>query len=162
MNERKSPRDWKEGRRLRAGERKEEGGSQRRIAQAFGVSEAAVSHWLAAATRGGHAAVRARPQPLGPRKLTHAPLEQLPALLPRGAEAYGFRGARWTCARVAVVIAKEFGVSYHKAPVSRLLPGVHGTPQIPLQRAAQRDETRITAWRQERWPALTKRPTGRG
>jgi transposase len=41
-------------------------------------------------------------------------------LLERGAPAYGFRGEVWTCARVAEVIRREFGVLYHPAHVSRL------------------------------------------
>ena len=44
-----------------------------------------------------------------------------PALVERGPEAYGFRGQIWTCKRVAEVIRRAFGVSYHPAHVSRLL-----------------------------------------
>ena len=38
--------DWREGRRVRAYELKEQGWSQRAIAAALGVSEGAVSQWL--------------------------------------------------------------------------------------------------------------------
>jgi predicted transcriptional regulator len=45
--------DWREGRRLRAFELKEEGWSQKQIAQALGVSKGAVSQWMKRARDGG-------------------------------------------------------------------------------------------------------------
>lgn len=101
---------------------------------------------------------RAKPRPTGPIELTDAPLRWIPELLSHGAEAYGFRGEGWTCARVATVLWEEFGVSSHKAPVSRLLKRLRWTPQLPLERAAQRDEAVITQGRRQVWPELTKRP----
>ena len=50
--------------------------------------------------------------PGAPSRLSEEQRERLPEPLDRGAEAYGFRGEVWTCARVAEVILKEFGVSY--------------------------------------------------
>jgi transposase len=44
-----------------------------------------------------------------------------PDFLSHGAEAYGFRGEVWTCARVANVFEEEFGVTYHRGHVARLL-----------------------------------------
>jgi hypothetical protein len=32
------------------------------------------------------------------------------------------------------------------------------TPQKPIERATQRDEAAIAAWRTETWPGLKKRP----
>lgn len=82
----------------------------------------------------------------------------IPELLSRGAEAYGFRGEVWTCARVAGVLRREFSVSYHRAHVSRLLKALEWTPQRLGERATQRDEAAIAAWRSEKWPVLKKRP----
>lgn len=151
------PKDWKEARRKRALELKELGWKQREIAAAFGISKAAVSQWVAAARENGTEAWRAKPRPSGPVKLTEEHMSLLPDLLSHGAEAYGFRGAVWTCARVAVVIRREFGVSYHKAHVSRILKKLGWTPQLPVERAAQRDEARIEQWRTAVWPESKKR-----
>src|SRR3979490_2498508 len=63
-----------------------------------------------------------------------------PGFRSHGAEAYGFRGEVWPCARVAKVIEEEFGVSYHKGHVCRLLKELHWTPQLPIVRAGQRTE----------------------
>ena len=53
-------RDWKEWRRMRAVKLKREGWSQRDAA-ALGVSDPAVSHWLAVAGRDGVEALRSHP-----------------------------------------------------------------------------------------------------
>jgi transposase len=81
-------------------------------------------------------------------------LRLVPDFLSHGAEAYGFRGEVWTCARVAKVFEEEFGVSYHKSHVSRLLKELGWTPQMPIARAIQRDEREIERWRAEAWPLL--------
>jgi transposase len=80
----------------------------------------------------------------------------LPELLARGAPSYGFRGEVWTCERVATVIRKEFGVSYHPAHVSRLLRALRHSVQKPQRRADQRDEEAIERWKEERWPSLKR------
>jgi transposase len=55
------------------------------------------------------------------------------------------------------VIEQEFGVSYHKGHVARLLKELCWTPQVPIRRAIQRDEAAIESWRREVWPELLKR-----
>ncbi|HWE63125.1 MAG TPA: IS630 family transposase, partial [Chloroflexota bacterium] len=144
-------REW---RRLRALHLKQQGWKQRDIAAALGVSEAAVSHWLAAARGGDAAALHARRRSGAPSRLTPAQRSLIPELLWHGAEAYGFRGEVWTCARVAAVIAQEYGVSYSKSHASRLLRQLGWTPQLPISRARQRDEAAIDRWRVEAWPQL--------
>ncbi len=115
--------DWREGRRLRAFELKQEGWNQREIARALGVTEGAVSQWMKRATEeGGVEALKKRTSPGAPPRLSENQRVQLKELLARGAPpAHGFRAEVWTCARVAKVIRKEFGVSYHPTHVSRLV-----------------------------------------
>jgi transposase len=120
--------DWKAERRQRAYELSEQGWSQRLIAAALGVSEAAVSKWLKRAREHGRQALEPQPRPGAPPKLKDEQLTLLPDLLSHGADAYGFRGKVWTCARVARVILEEFGVTYHPAHVSRLLKKLNWTP----------------------------------
>src|SRR5262249_61718332 len=124
--------DWREWRRMRASSLKEEGGSRRALAEALGVSPAAVSQWLAAAGRDGPEALRSHPAPGPPPRLTAQQKRLIPEFLWHGPEAYGFRGQVWTCARIALVIAEEFGVRYHKDHVGRLLDGLGWTPQLPI------------------------------
>jgi transposase len=149
--------DWKEWRRMRALSLKQQGYSQRAIADALGVSAAAVSQWLAAAEQGGRDALRSHPAAGRPCRLTTAQKHLIPEFLWHGPEAYGFRGQLWTCARIAKVIEEEFGVRYHKDHVGRLLKELHWTPQVPIKRAIQRDEAAIARWRVEVWPELLRR-----
>ena len=142
---------------MRALSLEQQGYSQRAIAEALGISPAAVSQWLAAAQRDGAAALRSHPPPGRPCRLTAQQMRLIPEFLWHGAEAYGFRGQVWTCARIAQVIEEEFGVSYHKDHVGRLLKELQWTPQVPIQRAIQRDEKAIERWRVEVWPELLRR-----
>jgi len=152
-----APGDWREWRRFRALQLKQQGWYQRHIAAALGVSEDAVSRWLLRARDGGPDALRSRTSPGRPPKLSAAQKRLIPDFLWHGAEAYGFRGEVWTCARVAQVIEEEFGVRYHKGHVGRLLAELHWTPQVPIRRAIQRDEEAIRRWRAEVWPELRRR-----
>jgi transposase len=133
------------------------GWKQRDIAVALSASEGAVSQWLAAARAGGAKALRSQPAPGHPTKLTTQQRCLVPDVLWHGPEAYGFRGEVWTCARVAHALKEEFGVSYSKSQVSRILKGLGWTPQVPITRAIQRDEEAIERWRVHVWPELKER-----
>lgn len=152
-----APHDWREWRRLQAVVLAEEGWSQQTIAEVLGVTAAAVSHWIAAWRREGRDGVLAHPSPGHPPRLTTEQKRLIPDFLWHGAEAYGFRGEVWTCARVARIIEREFSVRYSKSHVSRLLKRLQWTPQIPITRALQRDESEIQAWRTQTWPELRHR-----
>src|SRR6266516_7157470 len=96
-----SPRDWREGRRFRAWELKQQGWTQRLIAAALGVTPGAVSQWMTRAAEGGVEALRTRLRPGRTPKLTAEQRARIPDLLARGAEASGFVGDVWTTPRVA-------------------------------------------------------------
>jgi transposase len=151
-----TPQDWREGRRLRAWELKQQGWSQQAIADALGVTAGAVSQWMRRAREGGVEALKRRVAPGPTPKLTDEQRAQLPQLLAQGAEAFGFRGDVWTAKRVTTVIRREFGVHYHFNHVGNLLRAAGWSVQKPIQRARQRNEAAIETWRTERWPALKK------
>jgi transposase len=151
------PNNWREGRRMRAWELHEQGWKQKDIAAALGVTEGAVSQWLKKAREQGMEALRHQPAPGATPKLSPEQRAQLPALLAKGAEAFGFRGQVWTTARVAQMIQQQFGVSYHPAHCSRLLRSLKQSRQKPIQKASQRDEAAIQRWKEQRWEELKKR-----
>src|SRR3982751_5127757 len=105
-----TPHDWREWRRVRALQLKEQGGTQRHIASALDVSEGAVSQWLAAAARDGPEALLAHPSPGRPPRLTPAQKRLIPEFLWHGPEAYGFPGQVRTRARIARVIQEAIGI----------------------------------------------------
>jgi transposase len=127
----------------------------------LGVTKGAVSRWLKRAHEGGAEALYRQPPPGPTPRLTAEQLAQLPNLLLRGAEAFGFLGEVWTAKRVAAVIREEFHVRYHPDHVGRLLRAAGWSPQKPIRRATQRDEADIERWITERWPALQAKPRRR-
>ena len=116
---------------MRAFDLARQGWRRREIAIALDASEGAVSHWLDIARRGGPEALRSHPRPGPLGKLTPEQLCLVPDFLWHGAESYGFRGVVWTCERVAGVLDEEFGTSYSKSQVSRLLKRDRLDPASP-------------------------------
>jgi transposase len=152
--------DWREGRRLRGYELAEAGWQQKEIAEAFGVSEGAVSQWMKRAREGGVASLKRRLAPGAESKLSAEQLARLPAVLSQGAEAYGFRGSVWTYERIRAVIEREFGIHYHVDHMNFILKKIGWSRQKPRKRAAQRDEKAIVQW-QDDWPTIEKKPKRR-
>jgi transposase len=124
------------------------------VAEAMDVTERSVSNWTAVARARGPEGLRSAPIPGRPPGLSPQQRGLIPEFLWHGAAAYGFRGSVWTCGRIAKVIEEEFGVAYDKGHVSRLLRQLRWTPQMPIQRASQRDERAIEHWRSQSWPRL--------
>jgi transposase len=152
----RSPTHWKEARRLQAWHLKQHGWAQRRIAEALGVSEGAVSQGMTRVRAKGPDALRHHPPPGAACRLTRAQLARLPELLKRGPASYGFRGDVWTRRRIAVVIRLEFGVTYHPTHVGRLCKASRWSPPKPVRRARQRDEAAISRWREATWPDIKR------
>jgi transposase len=150
--------NWREGRRLRAWELRQQGWKQQAIAEALGVTQGAVSQWLKRATEGGIEGLRHRKPPGAAPRLTPEQRSQIPLLLAEGAQAFGFRGDIWTQPRVAEVVRRQFGISYDPSQVGRILRACGWSSQKPVQRATQRDEAAIQRWREEEWPRIKKRP----
>jgi transposase len=162
MKGEKAQLDGREGRRRRAWERKEAGWKQPDSAAALGVTPGAVSQWLKRARAEGVEDGLRRHPAAGPTpKLSPQQLAQLPALLDRGAEAYGLRGQGWTCKRVGEVIRRTFGVTDDPAHLSRLLHRLGYSVQRPIARATPRDEAAMRGGWEQRWPARKKKPTTR-
>src|SRR5690349_13593920 len=146
--------DFREWRRLQAWHLREQGWRRSDVADALDVTERSVSSWTSIARLRGPEGLWSAPISGRPPQLSPQERQLIPELLWHGPEAYGFRGAVWTCGRIARVIEEEFGVLYDKGHVSRLLRQLNWTPQMPIQRASQRDEQAIEQWRREAWPRL--------
>jgi transposase len=136
----------------------ESGHTQAGVARRLGVSREAVRRWWNTYERGGKSALLAKPRRGTRPKLARRLLQRLPKMLERGPTAYGFSGEIWTTVRIAKLIRDEFGVSYHKAQVARLLGEMGFSWQKPQKRAAERDEAAVQQWLRETWPAIKKTP----
>jgi transposase len=155
-----SPADL-EVRRRRAVALLDEGLGVREVARQIGCSPASVSRWHTEVRSRGPDALQRKPAPGRPRRLTGRQRARLLTLLLKGATAHGFSTDLWTLPRVATVITRTFGVTYHPAHVWKILRGEHWSCQKPERRARERDEAAIQRWRTERWPHIKKRPPRR-
>ncbi len=163
MNKKSTPqKNWREERRMQGWKLHEKGWKQKDIAEALGVTEGAVSQWLKKAKTQGVEALQHTSPPGATPKLSKEQQAQLPALLERGAEAFGFRGQVWTTARVAQMIEQQFGVRYHPAHCSLLLRNLKWSQQKPIEKATQRDEDAIRTWKEDQFDALKKRAKAEG
>ena len=150
-----------EARRRRAVALLAQGLGVRTVARQIGCSPASVSRWQADVAGGGPDALRAKPPPGRPARLNARQRARLLKLLLKGATAHGYATDLWTLPRVAAVIARTFGVTYHPAHVWKILRGEGWSCQKPERRARERDEAAIQRWRAERWPHIKKRPARR-
>ena len=152
------PQNYREYRRLRAWEMHQQGYRQQAIADALGLTQGAVSQIIARARAGGVAALQHHKPPGAKPRLTAVQKGALVAKLRQGAAAHGFQGDVWTCARIAQLIDKEFGVQYHPDYIGPLLRQMGWSVQRPVVRATQRDEAAIAQWVETDLPALKKSP----
>jgi transposase len=143
--------------RLAAAELIEAGASDREVARHFRVSRMSANRWRRALATGGRAALASRGAGGAKCKLAPAQLRELQDVLDAGPAAQGWEDQCWTLARVTDVIWRRFGAEYTLAGADLLLHRIGWSVQVPARRAAERDEDRIAAWRQETWPVVKGR-----
>jgi transposase len=146
-----------ETRRLLAAKLLQEGKGVREVGRLVGAAPSSVSRWKQELDKGGLEALKAKPHPGRPARLSMEQKKQLEQVLLKGPLAAGFATDLWTLARVAKVIEREFGVRYHPGHVWYILRDMGWSCQKPERRARERDEAAIEQWRTEEWPAVKKR-----
>jgi transposase len=141
--------------RIRAVQQIQAGAHPQAIAEALGLARSTVFAWVAKYRDGGLDALRARPVPGRPPKLSGTQLQRLDGLVvgndPR---QLGFRFALWTRAMIGELIRREFGVRLSVASVGRLLRSLGLSPQRPLYRALEQDSEAVARWKQQEYPAI--------
>jgi transposase len=141
--------------RLAAAELIEAGASDQEVARHFRVSRMSANRWRRALAGGGRAALASKGAAGAKCKLSAAQLRELATLLDAGPAAWGWDEDQcWTLARIAEVVRRRFSVEYTLAGMDLLLHRIGWSVQVPARRAAERDEARIAAWREETWPVL--------
>jgi transposase len=145
-----------ETRRLLAAKLLQEGKGVREVGRLVGAAPSSVSRWKHALNEGGVEALKAKPHPGRPARLSTEQKKQLAEVLLKGPQAAGFGTDLWTLARVTKVIEREFGVRYHPGHVWYILRDLGWSCQKPERRARERDEAAIEQWRTEEWPGVKK------
>lgn len=127
------------------------------VAARVGCSVSSVFLWRQMVRARGEAGLRAKPVPGRPPKLSRRQRETLSRILLRGALESDYPTDLWTTRRVAELIRKRFGVTYHPNHLWRLLQALGWSCQKPEKRARERDEEAIARWKRYRWPHIKKR-----
>jgi transposase len=149
-----------EQRRMCAVDLFEQGVIPAEIARQLGVSHQIVSDWRTAWRQSGRDALRAAGRAGRPPKLSSDQLAEVEAALANGAAANGYTTDLWTLPRVAEVIERLSGVTYHPGHVWYIVRDrLDWTWQRPARRAVERDDAALARWVKQRWPHLKK---GRG
>ncbi|NJK93198.1 MAG: transposase [Blastochloris sp.] len=140
----------------------DQGKSQAEVARHFKVSQASVSRWAAQWRRQGLKGLRSQHPAHAPSRLSLPQQQEVIRGLQAGAQKWGWRDNFWTLARIAQMIQKLSGVSYHEAHVWRLLQSWGWSCQRPVGRVSQRNEKAIARWKTKTWPEIKKKPALRG
>jgi len=146
-----------ETRRLLAAKLLQEGKGVREVGRLVGAVPSSVSRWKQELDEGGSEALKAKPHPGRPARLSAEQKKQLEQTLLKGPLTAGFATDLWTLPRVAKVIEREFGVRYHPGHVWYILRDMGWSSQKPERRARERDEAAIEHWRTEDWSEAKKR-----
>jgi hypothetical protein len=90
-------------------------------------------------------------------------LAELEQLLLQGAVAHGFPNELWTAARVALLLQRHFGVTYHPEHVRSLLRRrLNWTSHKPQRRARQRNDKECERWKADEFPRILREAWRRG
>jgi transposase len=149
--------------RIRAVEQIQAGAHPEDVAKSLGMRRSTVFAWLAKFREGGMEALRAKPVPGRPPKLSGAQLRKLYALIvganPRQLQ---FEFSLWTREIVRELIRREFEVALSAVSVGRLLRTIGLSPQRPLFRAYQQDPEAVERWKTQDYPAIRTEATKLG
>ena len=149
--------------RIMAVHRVREGEAPSEVMNSYGLCRTTIYRWLRAHRRGGEAALKSRPSPGRPCKLTHREKQRVRTwICGKDPRQYGFDFGLWTRRIVASLIETKFGKKLGVTAVGRLLAELEITPQKPLRRAYERDPVAIAKWKTEDYPKLRVRAQRRG
>jgi transposase len=150
-----------ERRRRRAVALVDQGEAPGVVARILGVTPTSLHRWRRMARQGQDLA--AKPVSGAKRRVTDAQLRQLEALLDQGAQAHGFPNELWTSARVAQMIRRHFGVTYHPDYVRRLLlRRLCWSSHKPQRRDRERNDKEVERWKADEFPRILREAWRRG
>ncbi|TFE26843.1 IS630 family transposase, partial [Frankia sp. B2] len=133
----------------------DDGANADELAKALGFSRAAVFSWAQQYRDGGIEALRAKPIPGRPKKMTDQQADQIYTILcTKTPDQMQFDFQLWTRWLVRDLIARLFGISITEQAVGRMLRRWGMSPQRPTTQATQRDEAKVMRWKTEQFPKI--------
>jgi len=153
--------NWLERRRLQAGKFFEKEKTQAWVARHFRVSTATTNAWAKAWKNKGAEGLKAKGRPGAPPKLSEDKLAKVEKALIEGPQTQGYDTELWTLSRIAKLVKKTTGASYHPGHVWKILQDLGWTAQRPETRARERNEKKIKTWMRTEFPRIQKKGSGR-
>lgn len=127
------------------------------VARRLRVSRKSACAWHAAWRAGGADALRSKGPSGYPSRMKPSWRAWLEQALEEGPAAHGWvEDQRWTLTRVVILVARRFHVRFSEPQMSRILHQMGFSVQVPVHRAAERDEDAVVSWRRETWPRVEK------
>ena len=141
--------------RFRAVEAVQGGQRVDEVARAMGLCRSTVFGWMAQYRSGGWGALKAKPVPGRPAKISGRVIGRIyRAIAGKTPQQYRFEFALWTLDLARWMIGEEFGIRLSKTSTWRLMKQLGLSAQRPLWRAAEQDPERVARWRREEFPAI--------
>ena len=155
---RKLPHDALEIIRISAVNRVESGESPEEVANGLGINRRTIYRWLAAFHYGGENALKAKPIPGAPPKVSGEVLQKLAVMVrDKNPLQLKFEYALWTLAIIREVLRRDFNIKISEVSVGRLMKRIGFTPQRPLYRAWQQNKELVDTWVAKEYPKIKAR-----
>jgi transposase len=146
--------------RMRAADLFAQGMTPVEVAKRLEISEKSTYLWRQRWRAGGVQALASKGAPGPAPTLSDAQLQKLKARLEDGPAAAGYKDQRWTLARIAALVATMFHIRVGITTAWEVMRRIGYSPQLPTQRAIERDEQAIAHWRKYQWPAVKESRAG--
>lgn len=132
------------------------------VARIFQIHKSTLCEWVAK-FREDPQSLLAKPIPGRTPRLSPEQLNQLVDMLLLGPQHFGWQTDLWTCPRVAEVIQRSFGISFHPDHVFKILTRKLGWSfQRPEKVARERNPEAVATWLAETLPEIKKKPSRKG
>ena len=158
MKEAEREGEYRVSKRIHAILLNDQGYTSGKIARIIQAPLSRVSHWLRMYDSFGYEALLEGHRSGRPSQLRPKDLELLADIIESGPSAYGYLSGVWTSAMVREVIRTEFGVSYHRSHICRMLHQLGFSVQRPRRKLIRADPRAQSRWRRYTYPRLKKKP----
>ena len=141
--------------RIHSVKRVQDGEPAVNVARSIGTRPEVVYKWLAMYRAGGWHALRAIPIPGRPPLLDERAMRWIyETVATKSPLQLKFEFALWTREMIRSLIKQKFNVDLSLVSVGKLLAQLGLSPQRPLQRAIERDESLVKRWLKREFPAI--------